>query len=255
MYCTLTRKTLLTKSKVEYADYTINHVLGCAHGCQYPCYAYLMKKRFGEVKDFDDWREPRLVSNALDILDDEIPKLKSKIKSVHLCFSTDPFMYMYDAVAEMSLAIIRKLNDAGIKCTVLTKGVLPVELAELSRENEYGITLVSLDTAFKGEYEPRAAPTWERVLALKRLSDRGCKTWVSIEPYPTPNIICQSLQDILEAVFFTDKIIFGRWNYNRRVNNYPDANNFYNQAAAQVKAHCDDYGIQCIIKKGTISKE
>ena len=155
----------------------------------------------------------------------------------------------------MSLSIIRKLNDAGIKCTVLTTGVLPVELAELSRENEYGITLVSLDTAFKGEYEPRAAPTWERVLALKRLSDRGCKTWVSIEPYPTPNIICQSLQDILEAVFFTDKIIFGRWNYNRRVNNYPDANNFYNQAAAQVKSHCDDYGIQCIIKKGTISKE
>ena len=36
---------------------------------------------------------------------------------------------------------IRKLNEAGIKCTTLTKGLLPIELAELSPENEYGITL------------------------------------------------------------------------------------------------------------------
>ena len=51
----------------------------------------------------------------------------------------------------MSLAAIRKLNDAGIKCTVLTKGLLPSELATFSKENEYGITLISLNEEYRKE--------------------------------------------------------------------------------------------------------
>jgi hypothetical protein len=39
------------------------------------------------------------------------------------------------------------------------------------------------------------------------LHDAGCKTWVSIEPYPTPNFIEQDLNDILCAISFCDKII------------------------------------------------
>ena len=45
------RKTMLYETGVEYGDYTMNHVLGCAHGCLYPCYAFLQKKRFGELVD------------------------------------------------------------------------------------------------------------------------------------------------------------------------------------------------------------
>lgn len=37
------RKTMLYKTGVEYGDYTMNHVLGCAHGCKYPCYVFLQK--------------------------------------------------------------------------------------------------------------------------------------------------------------------------------------------------------------------
>ena len=46
----ITRKSMLYKTGVEYGDYTMNHVFGCAHGCKYPCYAFLQKKRFGQVK-------------------------------------------------------------------------------------------------------------------------------------------------------------------------------------------------------------
>ena len=31
------RKTMLYKTGVEYGDYTMNHIQGCAHGCKYPC--------------------------------------------------------------------------------------------------------------------------------------------------------------------------------------------------------------------------
>ena len=119
------RKTMLYETGVEYGDYTMNHVLGCSHGCKYPCYAFMMKKRFGQVKTYEEWIQPFLVNNTLELLDKEIPKLKNKITSVQLCFSTDPFMYGYGEINEMSLLAIEKLNMSGIKCITLTKGVLP----------------------------------------------------------------------------------------------------------------------------------
>ena len=42
---TIQRRSLLYRTGVEYGDYTINHVLGCAHGCRYPCYAMQLSKR------------------------------------------------------------------------------------------------------------------------------------------------------------------------------------------------------------------
>ena len=85
------RKSMLYKTGVEYGDYTMNHVLGCAHGCKYPCYAFLMARRFGKVDSYEKWLEPFLVKNTLKILDKEIPRLKARIKSVQLCFTTARF--------------------------------------------------------------------------------------------------------------------------------------------------------------------
>lgn len=252
---TITRKSMLYETGVEYGDYTMNHVQGCAHGCKYPCYAYLMKKRFGQIKTYEQWIEPRLVSNTLDLLDAEIPRLKEKIKSVQLCFTTDPFMYGFDEVIQVSLAAIAKLNAAGIKCTTLTKGISPIELAELSEDNEYGITLVSLDEKYRKENEPGAAPIHERISSLKALHDKGCKTWISIEPYPTPNIKDQDLNEILQAVKFTDRIVFGRTNYNKRVSEYPNYRQFYNEKARQVIEFCQKNNIQSYIKKKTMTEE
>lgn len=250
---TITRKTMLYKTGVEYGDYTINHVQGCAHGCKFPCYAMMMAKRFGKVKTYEEWCEPKLAANALEILDNEIPRFKDKIKSVQLCFSTDPFMYGYDEVSTMSIEIIRKLNAAGIKCTVLTKGILPIELAQFSPENEYGITLVSLDENFRQDMEPNTAPYQERINALRALHDAGCKTWVSIEPYPTPNFIEQDFNEILEAIAFCDKIIFGRLNYNKKVSEYKEYKTFFNQLADKVIAYCEANDKQYHIKDGTVT--
>jgi DNA repair photolyase len=246
---------MLYKTGVEYGDYTMNHVLGCSHGCKYPCYAFLQKKRFGKIATYDEWIEPYLVSNTLEILDKEIPRLKEKIKSVQLCFTTDPFMYGYDDIKNMTLAAIKKLNDAGIKCTVLTKGLLPIELTEFSKDNEYGITLVSLDESYRKRIEPGAAPYSQRLASLKVLHDAGFKTWVSIEPYPTPNIIEQDLNEILKAISFTDKIIFGRTNYSKDITAFKQHKQFYNEQANIVIRFCEETGISYHIKDGTITKK
>lgn len=248
------RKTMLYKTGVEYGDYTMNHIQGCAHGCKYPCYAFVMKKRFGQIKSYEEWLEPYLVSNTLELLDEEIPRLKQKIKSVQLCFSTDPFMYQYPEIQQMSLASIKKLNDAGIKCSVLTKGILPIELAELSKENEYGITLITSNEEVRECMEPGSASLKERLDSLKALHDAGCITWVSIEPFPTPNIAKQDLLALLETVSFADRIIFGRMNYNAKVTAYTQHKQFFNDRAAEVKAFCTERGISCHIKDGTITE-
>lgn len=247
------RKSLLYKTDVEYGDYTINHILGCSHGCLFPCYAFNMAKRFGNVKTYKEWLEPKLVKNALELLDIEIPKYKNDIKSVQLCFTTDPFMLGHEEISDMSIKIIKRLNKDGIKVSVLTKGVLPTMLAETEKYNEYGITLVSLNEAFRKKYEPYCSKYVDRISSLKKLHDEGFKTWVSIEPYPTPNIIEQNLDDILNAISFVDYIVFGRWHYNKLISEYKDFKNYYIDCANKVIDFCKKHNIRYHIKKGTIT--
>lgn len=77
-----------------------------------------------------------------------------------------------------------------------------------------------MDEDYRSEYEPRSAPYKKRIQSLRNLHEHGYKTWVSIEPYPTPNIISQDFSQIIDSVRFADKIIFGRLNYNKKVSEY-----------------------------------
>lgn len=249
------RKSLLYKTGVEYGDYTLNHVQGCSHGCLYPCYAYMMARRFGRAKDINDWMTPKLVSNAIELLEKEIPKLKKKINSVHLCFTTDSFMYGYEEICNKSIEIIKLLNSHNIPCTALTKGVLPKELTQTDKINSYGITLISLNEDFRKEYEPNSAPYIERISSLKYLHDNGFNTWISIEPYPTPNIIEQDFSEILESVSFVDKIIFGRLNYNKRVTEYKGYQEYYNRLTYKTIEFCEKNNIEYHIKDGTLIEQ
>ena len=252
------RKSLLYKSNVEYADYCLNHVEGCSHGCRFPCYAMNMKKRYGAIKGYQDWIKPKIVENALELLDKEIPKLKNKIKVVHLCFMTDPFMYKQKEVSDLTLKIIERLNKDNIRCMVLTKGIYPKELADTEKygsNNEYSITLVSLNKKFKDNYEPFSAPYESRIKALEYLHNQGLRTWVSMEPYPTPNLSKQDLFKILEKIGFVDKIIFGKLNYNVQVSNYQDNKEFYEEHANIVIDFCAKRNIEYHIKYGTQKKD
>ena len=251
----MVRKSLIYKTGVEYGDYTLNHVLGCSHGCTYPCYAYMMARRFGKVSGYTEWTKPILADNALELLEKELPRYKDKIKILHLCFTTDPFMYGHEEVIHASRDILKMANEAGVKCSVLTKGILPLDLADLPLRNEYGITLLSLDEDFSRQYEPGAANPTERLDSLRLLSECGCKTWVSIEPYPTPNIWEQDLNPLLQAVSFVDRIIFGRLHYNRAVSAYLGYKDFYNHCAMTVTDFCAEHDIDCHIKTGTLTEQ
>ena len=238
------RKSLLYKSGLGF--WCLNHVQGCAHGCRYPCYASLMARRYGRAKDEADWRRPRLVENAVELLERELSRKRERLGLVHLCLTTDPFMVGYPEVTAASLALIERLNAHGVRASVLTKGVLPLELADarLDRRNVLGISLVSLDESFRRRFEPGAAPYGERIAALERLHAAGCRTLVHIEPYPTPNIVKQDIRPLLEAVAFVDELYFGGWNYSPLAGACADRDAFYREQGRVVRVFCRERRIR-----------
>lgn len=251
------RKSLLYKSEVEYADYGLNVAEGCSHGCNYPCYAMMLKKRYGKIKSYKDWMTPKIVENALELLEKEIPRYKKDIEAVFMCFSTDPFMYKQKEINDLSLKIIKRLNQDNIKVVSVSKGVYPKKLAKkeiYGANNEYGSTIITLSEDFKKKHEPFAAPIKERIKSLKFLHEAGLKTWVSIEPYPTPNLIKQDLLEILNELSFVDRIVFGKWNYNGITSYFSDNKNFYNNSVYEVIKFCKERNIDCHIKNKTIDE-
>jgi DNA repair photolyase len=238
------RKSLLYKSGLGF--WCVNHVQGCAHGCRYPCYAYMMAKHYGRAKDEGDWRRPRLVENAIELLERELARGCNRIDIVHLCLTTDPFMRGHPEVTSLSLAIIERLNAHGVRASVLTKGVLPFELADAryDRGNTLGISLVSLDEGFRKRFEPGAAPYSERIAGLERLHAAGCRTLVHIEPYPTPNIVRQEIGPLLEAVAFVDELYLGGWNYSPLAGAWEHRDSFYGEQARTVRAFCRQHHIR-----------
>ena len=138
--------------------------------------------------------------------------------------------------------------------TVLTKGIYPEELTDKKRfntDNEYSITLVSLNDKFKSKYEPFSASPEERIKSLEMLHKKGLKTWVSIEPYPVPNIVKQDIEDIFDRISFVDKLVFGKLNYNPEAEKFEGNEKFYTETSKKLIAFCQKRKIQYHIKEGT----
>jgi len=221
----------------------------------------MMAKRFGWVKDYEDWRKPRVASNAIEILEKEVSKYRDKINFVHLSFMTDPFMYdietdnLVPEIKDLTLKIILFLNRNGIRVTTLTKGFYPDDILEMNflQDNEYGITLVSLNNEFKKFFEPYSAPYKKRIESLYKLHKAGLKTWVSIEPYPTPNLdkTSPNIEALLEKISFVNKIIFGKINYNIQSKHFKNSEEFYRKMAKKVIEFCNKHNIKYHIKFGT----
>lgn len=282
----LARKRMLYKTKVGYRaagsgaqvnDYAMNHVLGCSHGCKYPCYAMSAAMRFGQVGSYAEWVDPKPVENTLDLLEREL-RSKKDIRRVHLCFTTDPLpnpqpadgdsatASMLRGIRNLTAECVKMINLSGIPVTLLTKSFYeePGAYAGLHPDNYYGISLVSLDESFRVQWEPGAAPYCKRLSSLRRLSEAGLRTWVSMEPYPALRwnmggaavrsraSLCDDyagLRFLLSQVKFADRIVFGSWNYNSSMpSDFPDPGRWYDAASAVVSGFCAGNGIECVLK-------
>lgn len=126
-------------------------------------------------------------------------------------------------MTSLTLRMIELINSHGISCSTLTKGVMPVDLADSIR--------------FPGRI--RTVSAWCR-------SARSSEKSGSRELHRTMNVsahyancmilaaapLCisnlthtehyeQDLRELLDAVDFADEIWFGSWNYNNLAKQYP----------------------------------
>lgn len=189
----------------EYARWAANLYVGCSNGCSY-CYC---KK--GVLKNASGNDMPMLKkcfkdeTHAIWTFRYELLKNKSAIiddGGIFFSFTTDPCLLStwkvhYDCIL-FALA-------AGVPVTILTKCVGWIEEPytrflwdnpEFKKRLCIGFTLTGMD-----ELEPDAASNDERIKALQLLSNKGIKTFASIEPVID---IQKSLEIIIRTRGFVD---------------------------------------------------
>ena len=195
----------------EYGDLAINIYTGCPHRCYY-CFAPGVLHRDKET--FHSHVEPR--PGIIEAVRKQLDTEQITGKTVHLCFTCDPYPTGYDSAATRE--VIKLLKEAGNHVQILTKGDGSRDFDLLDGEDWYGITVSSFaqkDIMTENgimprcPYEPRAINPYARIAAAEEAKRRGVKTWISLEPVVDA--------DVLEtfACFSTafDKVKIGKLNY------------------------------------------
>lgn len=108
---------------------------------------------------------------------------------VLFCFTSDPFPtgVKHDHAIDMVL----ETYNAGYDIVILTKN--PVDCMRYTEQllfvDAWMGTTITCGNMMSLKEEPGAPPTLERLSALKFLSEKGLRTWVSVEPVLDPYAI------------------------------------------------------------------
>ncbi|MEM4703301.1 MAG: radical SAM protein [Candidatus Pacearchaeota archaeon] len=202
-YC----QTILTRSKI--CNYCINPYTGCEHACIY-CYARFIGKYAG--KSLDEWGKFVFVKkNAREILKKDLSKAKNG--SVLIGSVCDPYQPL-ETKCKITKSCLNSLARSNKKfdISIQTKSILILRDLELIKKlkAEVGFTIICDDFLSK-ELEPKADLPSERIKALKKLHERGIKTYVFVGPI-IPKIT-DTIKIIQDTSSFTDFYYFDRLNF------------------------------------------
>jgi len=195
----------------EYAGLACNLYAGCDHGCTY-CYAPAATRKTREKFNSPSPRAGVLGKLLQDA--DELERLHEQ-RSILLSFTCDTYQEI-DVRYKLTREALKILLPRGLNVTILTKGGARSErdfdlLAQYPGQATYAATLVFTNEEQRRVYETgTAAPTAERIAALKRAHGLGIRTWVSLEPVFDP---VQSLDLIRQTYEFVDLYKVGTLNY------------------------------------------
>lgn len=217
----ITRRTLLNKSKVEWTDYNCNHYVGCAHNCQYPCYARKISR-----KSQAQWMDTKIVKNALELAVKEIRHVPSGSR-IMVSSMSDPYQPI-EQIHLLTRSLIPIL--AGFKAKpvmppcrpqdcfgyarviIITKSDLVRRDFDLIRQFP-NVTLCMTITSTDDlpEWEPFAPGNTRRIECLQDAKSVGIRTIASIEPW-IPNVC--NIGELVERLLpFVDEFFIGSWNH------------------------------------------
>ncbi len=201
-------KSILVKSKLPESDYVINCYTGCAFGCSY-CYASFMGRFVGQpINSWGDYVYAK--TNAPELLEKEIKKLKNKGKGITVLLSsvTDPFQQA-EAKYKLSEKCLTVLADYDFQgnVSILTKSpavlkVIPI-LKRL-KNIDVGITITSTDDKISRYFEKFAPNASARIKTLETLNKEHIQTYAFLGPI-LPHFIAEKgkLDQVLAAIYKT----------------------------------------------------
>ena len=208
----------------EYGDYAINIYTGCPHRCYY-CFAPSVLRRDRET--FHSCVTPR--EGIVEAVKRQLEREKFTGKTIHLCFTCDPYPTGYDTTATRE--VIKAIKESGNHVQILTKGDGSRDFDLLDENDWYGITLDGIGNGRN--------PLWKaRVDALAEAHSLGIKTWVSFEPVTNEREFFINLHLVSLIV---DKVKIGKLNY------WPSAIN-WREFGAKAEALCKKLGLDYYIK-------
>lgn len=196
-------------------DYVVNVATGCRHGCKF-CYVPstpairtrpdMLKEKADVDNPQSEWGQYVLYRDDIVERIDGILDRKQKWRTtefgqgvVGISFATDA--YMDGRAGEITRKTVESLANHGRYSRVLTRNpILALQDMDVFKDAGEYVTIGSSIPCFDAEHvsaiEPRAPAPEHRLRGLKKFSELGVQTFVSLSPtYPT-----QSRQDIKGAL-------------------------------------------------------
>ena len=167
--------SVLTKSNLPVADYSVNPYVGCAHGCKY-CYASFMKRfsnhpepwgSFVDVKHWPDIKKPQRYAQ----------------KELFIGSVTDPYQPLEEAACR-TRALLEQMQGSGCTVSVATKSDLvlrDLDLIKTFPNARVSWSINTLDETFKDEMDC-AVSIERRLAAMKAFHEAGVRTTCFISP-------------------------------------------------------------------------
>ena len=168
-------KSVISKSNLPIAGFTVNPYIGCAHACKY-CYADFMKRftghkeKWGSFVDVKEWLE---IKNPQ----------KYSGKTIIVGSVTDGY-HQCEGKFEKTRQFLEEMKGVDVNLIITTKSSLILRDLDLIREFPDPIVSLSintLDEEFREDMD-NASPISERLETLKKFHDEGIKTVCFISP-------------------------------------------------------------------------
>lgn len=168
-------KSVLTKSNLPVADYSVNPYVGCAHGCKY-CYASFMKQfsnhpepwgSFVDIKHWPDIKNPKRYAG----------------KELFIGSVTDPYQPLEETACR-TRALLEQMQGSGCTVSIATKSDLvlrDLDLIKTFPNARVSWSINTLDETFKDEMDC-AVSIERRLAAMKTFHDAGVRTTCFISP-------------------------------------------------------------------------
>ncbi len=227
--------------------FACNVASGCTNNCAY-CYGPLFVH-----KQRDAWRYMNFPKKAVDeLIQNQLIKgliwkdengIEIPVKEpqgVFLSFLTDPMLRVNQ---QNTNGVLNYMQGLGIRTAILSKFTVPV----MHPDVRAGMTIVSLDSEFYGEFEANTTPPRTRLALL----NTRLYPWVSMEPYPISDIYRQDFGKFIEHFGKMKFIVFGKWNYDLR-SKTEKARQEYRDIVDALEAYCKARRIRLHVKSETL---